>query len=42
MWDFLKIETVLDFPPGLPATEWFPRFAGLLVLKLGKSEAKRD
>lgn len=29
MWDFLKIETVLDFPPGLPGTEWFPGFAGL-------------
>lgn len=40
MWDFHKIGTVLDCPPGLPGTEWFPGFAGLAVLKLGESQTK--
>lgn len=35
MCDFLNIETVLDHPPGLPGTEWFPGSVGLSVLKLG-------
>ena len=40
MCDFLNIETVLDHPPGLPGTEWFPGSVGLSVLKLGNFQAK--